>query len=609
MKFFKITSLYKLIYLAVIVLLFYINYSREVIHSHNIQGLEITETSFIEVPLIPKKIKSLKLNYKGLSFDISIKKPIRLVTEDGVVRKSRITDIGTFDDSLQVNLENSVTIFFRVDKNGERLTVNSTIPKVFPTISEISIPYFIEASYNIEATDLSYKIFNESEEFHLKFNDSYEIDDVKKSFRLKAENDKVSTLTFSPLDTNQLPLVEQWYMKHREVQPDTVEKQISEYLDIATKTLINRYDSIRYYPGTISTKESWKNLPIRGEFSERGIIIYLAQAMAQGDFQRSLNNIRGIKNRFPSSFGYDSSPFLGNIVKNGEDGTEKDIELLKGIQNKISNSDEKLFKTRIPNHYFEGTQLNLSKLEKLINDKDKLELNLNELSISLYHLLAILESKSTNSDTIDSIKEITDLIINKIHWDNSGLYLTDNKLDSLQLLNLQTGQLLIRASQHETSEYSKPIGEGLIQTFINNSSSKGLIKESYNLESREFSAKGILLEDTIMLFNNNPHLPHYYQDKGIKIWTMSDSIEVKKSSKEIKIKIAFPVDSNTKRNSHFLVISGIKPYKQLYYKGKPWRSEPNFEKWRVGYYYDHNTQLLYFMPNHKKNREEIVLTY
>ncbi|OQY38077.1 MAG: hypothetical protein B6229_06810 [Spirochaetaceae bacterium 4572_7] len=69
------------------------------------------------------------------------------------------------------------------------------------------------------------------------------------------------------------------------------------------------------------------------------------------------------------------------------------------------------------------------------------------------------------------------------------------------------------------------------------------------------------------------------------------------------------MESNTNVNSHFFVISGVKQYNQLYFKGKLWRADPKFESYGVGYYYEQSTQLLFFMPNHYKEREEIIMRY
>lgn len=606
MKIFKITILSKLLYLGVIVFLLLTYFSAKEIYTYNLDGLGITETSSVEYPLIPKRIKSLKLKYKGLYFTISKHKPLIIVSNDSYKRYSTVKNIELIDKTLKINLENSVTLTFRVDNRGQRLTIGSNIPKVFPTIKELILPFSIDDTYTIEKSELSYKISNNNnEEFHLKLNDKYYIDDQLNNFHLISEDDKISTLTFSPLSDSDLPIAEQWYVYNKRVDTEELEIVKTDYLDKVDKNINETFGPIRY----IEENNSWQGLPTTGNFTENGIITYLSQAMKSGNYQRALDKIKALKSRYPNTFKYQSTPFLGNIVVNGKEGAIADRKNLSNINRLIRTSDPDFFKTWIPKHFFIGSDLDIIKIQSLINNVDKYKLNIEELGITLNNLVNILETDTTNSNTSDSVKEITDLILKNIKWDESGIYLIDENSISNQKLNLRIGQLLIDASQHETSEYSKPVGEGLIKTYLENSTEDGGVYTTYNIKEKTYSEVQIPPEDSFLLLSDNPYIPHYFQSEGIKIWTISDSIVVDKNTQNLRITITYPVDLNSEVNSHFLTIIGVKPYKQLYFKGTLWRADKVFERYGVGYYYEDSTQLLYFMPNHKKPREEIVITY
>ena len=609
MKIFKITSLYKFFYILVIAGLYFINYTRKDISTYDIGKLTVTETSFISEQLIPKKMKSLDVNYKGLSFFISKASPIIVTTDDGIIRKPKITGTENTDDSLKVFFDNNISIIFKIDKHGERLTISSFAPKVFPSINHLSIPYKLDSSLNIETTDLSYTLSSENEEFHLKLNNNYILDPLSSRIDISVNKDKLSTLTFSYLDTQNIPLAEQWYMRHIKTENESLINK-EEFFMSKTRDSINRiFRNIRYNPPSEGVSESWENLPNQRYFTENDAIVYLAEGMLNGNYSNRYNKIKGLGKKFPLKFGYNSTPFMGNIVKNGRAGMIEDNRKLALVQKQIRNASSNLFEEQIPRHFFDGNKLNILLLESTINNADKSKMTLKQLSTSLYHLLMALKSDFENSQSRDSIKEITDRIINKMVWDDTGLYLTDDETLSDQLLNLKIGQLLIEASQHETSEYSSPIGEELIITYINNSRSNGDVPKSYNIKNGEFSSDLIPREDSFLLLSDNKHIPHYIQDKGFKIWTISDSIEINVNQAETRITVSYPVESNTNVNSHFFVISGVKQYNQLYFKGKLWRADPKFESYGVGYYYEQSTQLLFFMPNHYKEREEIIMRY
>lgn len=605
MKKIKISSLYVLIYAAVIIMLLYNFYIQKEEHQYNIDGLDIIATSSIEYPLLPKRIKSLDIKYKGLSFSISGAYPVSVVSDDNVIRNPGIDRINMNDKRLRIYLKDRVIINIRVDNLGERLTISSTIPKVFPRIKEITIPYILNDSYTIEQNELSYKISSPSEEFHLKMNEKYYIDRVKKRIHLLTEGDKISTLTFSSLSNDELPIAEQWYIGARKAEELPLDTLIDNFLIKVEQGINTVFNPMRYN----RESELWQNIPGSNQYTENSAIVYLAQGLKHGNYSGRIFRLNELRSRYPSTFGFNSTPYLGNIVVNGKAGAKLNNKKLSEIKGIIKNSDAKILDIWIPEYYFKGQDIDLQLLEKAIYKSEKNDFTLNELAVNLNNLLHILDSGTSSSRISNSVKDISDLIIQRIKWDDTGLYLVNKEGLSYMELNFKVGRLLIEASQYESSKYSSPIGEALISTYLNNSDTKGRIKTTYNIDKREYSIGNINPEDSFIMLSDNPYLPHYFQSNGIKIWTISNAVEISSNSRNTRISISFPVDRSTPVNSHFLTISGIKPYKQLSFRGKPWRADRNFEKWGIGYYYDNISKLLYFMPDHTKSKEEIVVTY
>ena len=137
MKIFKVSTLFSIIYLGVIFSFFYNFFTNDETKVYNLNGLVMTEVSSIEYPLIPKRIRSFELKYKGIDFEISSKTPIKIVSDDNIKRSSKVISVGFSGNNVELKLENSIDLVFRVDNYGDRLTVISNIPKVFPTIKEI----------------------------------------------------------------------------------------------------------------------------------------------------------------------------------------------------------------------------------------------------------------------------------------------------------------------------------------------------------------------------------------------------------------------------------------------------------------------------------------
>lgn len=604
MKIFKMRNLYALIYIGVICALVYFYFSGKDVSYYQIENLSITETASIEFPLVPKRIKSLSIDYKGLYFKISGSTPVKIISGDNIIRSATVEKLEIIDNNLRLQLANQVELNLLVDKRGNRLTITSSIPKVFPTITEVIIPYELRNSLSLKAGDLSYKIYNNQNEFHLKLNDLYYVDSSENNIHLIAEDDKIKTLTFSPLSNSDLPLAEQWYSTIGVNNSINLDKEIENYLSKVTISNNRLYNPIRFN----ESSETWSNLPSITDVTEESVVVYLADALRDGTYTSSKNRIIGLVNKYPHKFGFYSTPFMGNIVRNGRDGLDEDSKTLANIRNMISKSDELLLKTWIDDHYFIADNINIRGLESFISGVNMNDLELSSELILLNNLLHILDAKSASTIALDLVKQLTDSILEKIFWDDTGTHLIDSENISNMVLNLKAGKLLIKASQHESSEYSKPIGEALIETYIKNSQANGAINSQYDTKDKRWLESYIPAEDSYLSLSNNPYLPHYYEDNGIKVWTISDSVEISITSSDIRISISYPYSREEER-SHFLAISGIEPYKELYFWGNQWRADKNFEKWGVGYYYDQTPKHLYFMPMHKKTREEIVISY
>ncbi len=227
-------------------------------------------------------------------------------------------------------------------------------------------------------------------------------------------------------------------------------------------------------------------------------------------------------------------------------------------------------------------------------------MSLEELSASLDNLLKIVDYGESSNETIDTIKDMTSRIINKIVWKNSKLYLVDNSTTSDQLLNLQTGMTLIKASQFETSEYTKPIGEALIDSFLSHRNYRGDVPKTIEISSDQKSTETIPGEDIYLLIEDAPFTPHFYQDGDILVYTIAETNSeitmANGSYKEIRINTTYPFNTKLK-SPHTVIISGIKPHKQLQLGTRVWRPYPLHEEYYVGYYYDQQPELLFVMLN------------
>ena len=246
MKILKKTFIYILIYIGVIFSLLFFNYSQRDVSLRENEAFKITEVASIGSPLFPRKIRSLKIDFKGLTFLLSSKSPLLISTDDGVVRRSQVTGINITNDSVIVDKTNSVRIIFRSINYGESIAIDSTVPRVFPVIKEISIPISLEKGFKVENTDLAYKISSSNQEFFLKLNDNYLLDRKEMGLKVKVNNEKVPTLVFSQSGISNISLAEYWYMRVRNKNLPPIQKFIKDFVESCLVDINKQFSVIRY---------------------------------------------------------------------------------------------------------------------------------------------------------------------------------------------------------------------------------------------------------------------------------------------------------------------------------------------------------------------------
>lgn len=604
MKLFNISLLGKLVYLGVIALFIFLYINSNEVNRYNIDDLKITEVSSITQSRLPKRIKDLNLEYKGLTFFISGKHPLGIISDDNVKRTSLPQKIEIGSNSITIFLKNSIELRFKVDSLSDKLLIDSTIPKVFPTIKEIVIPFALLGSYSIEEDDISYKFSNGKDEFHLKLSDRYRIDFEESSINLVSKDDKTPSLTFSQKDNSTLPPVEQWYIQNRESLASDIDKNIEDYLTKAETHIKSIFDPIKFD----RANNRWINIPSQRTLTEKAIVSYLGISLNEGEYNTNMEKVKVLNSYYPSLFTFLSSPYMGDIINKGTEGVNSYNRELDTIKKEISASSPELLTKEIEEHYFLRDDMDLKKFEYFINSRDIATLDVRSLAVSLENLLNIAKSERISKDATDTIKAITDQLLLKLYWDQSGLYIGENSISD-QALNLKVGQSLIESSVYDLNEYAKAVGEALVRTYLNNSDNDGSLFSTYNIKEKRFSGNIIPVEESYLKLSENNYLPHYIHSNGITIWTISDEVSIKRGNNSVTITESFPWDRESKVNSHYLTIIGIEPYKQLFFRGTLWRADRLFERYGVGYYYDYNTRILFFMPNHSREKESIVINY
>ena len=87
-------------------------------------------------------------------------------------------------------------------------------------------------------------------------------------------------------------------------------------------------------------------------------------------------------------------------------------------------------------------------------------------------------------------------------------------------------------------------------------------------------------------------------------WTSADDLQASRGASTIRLSFDYPINE-----SHHIVVRGIEPFSSITLFGIMWKSDPRFQFYRSGWFYDETEKALYITITHSEQREELVISY
>ncbi|MCD6120811.1 MAG: hypothetical protein J7K04_03125 [Spirochaetales bacterium] len=618
---FKLYYIIPVLYLIIILLFVYLQFnSTEKIHK-DIGNLSIYIEKSRKTRIHSASIKNADISYGKFGFTFSAKFPLKIKAE-GKNYSLYLKDYSFFDNGLDLYFDNNVSMEFReINTVVEKFTLEvkadtfiKNIQKNIPKNLILSVPFYTALKDINLLKNIPAALYNNGTISGLiSLPDGAHFDLENGVIHLRYKKNLNRIIIKSVNNGKEFNPYLYWFYTNLKM-PDKLgfTNELKSYIEKA----YTGWSTARFN----KTQNGW-NIPEKTSlFKENIVASALSVAMEKNKYgnisSEMLKIIRKEIAKNPEeNIPFFTSVFYGGLKKYLTVLNHEDTVKISEITKKIKLRDKSVFKTnnivtmildRGPFSLLEE----LAKFAETIDfSKENLENNINLLNFYV-ELSDKLGSKSAYSVKMKKIidKEILPSALSfrgqmlLMHDNRENIYITFNAgVLILKFLNLQGVEV-------KDKDMYFSIARKLITSSLSFADSSGLLPFSIykNKYSGYLTPEKLYPQLAELLGSYYPEeKPLYkYLTPGAWLWTVSHVTKIAIKNNTYSFTFKYP-----EKQTQFILIQGIKPFKQIIMHGIVWKPDPAYYRYSDGWFYDNNTGTLFIKITQGKKSEEVKILF
>ena len=512
------------------------------------------------------RITKLNLDSNGLALRFSGRKPLTIITSDGIKRDLLIQELSRDKNSLQLQFKYDTNLTLTTDPVSSNSSIEISVPQTRPPVQEIQLHTEIIAPFQLNRESENQLILSDgTSSFFLNIDQDFTLDETKHILSIYM-NDRTSAVLMLEDEAPGLGRsVREWLAEKSDITQRDYEAQIEEFRSLVYEGMKSRFD---YTTGQFTLPDETR------EFSEYSYVSFISETLRRDDYSVLLQDLLSSRDRNSSSLTWYSAPFTGDIVNKG-------APILR-----------------------QNTADLMSRLTAFSLDGNP-EVSPNREILFLQNML----NEKENNDFEAWIEEnIYPLLV----WLEEGLFLfhPENPVCDVKL-NLLAARLIQEAGEAAENEDLIQIGRELMLTLIGRSDKNGFLpgEISFSRERPSQNSGFIRPETVLKLFPQEEFTPRFqdiseFTGRDSWLFTASESYRVKQSQNGLDIDVDFP-----RGQVHHLIIRGVDSFDKIILHSIIWKSDPRFQRYSDGWVYDSVNRTLYVKIRQRTNRETISIRY
>ncbi len=362
------------------------------------------------------------------------------------------------------------------------------------------------------------------------------------------------------------------------------------------------------------TSGLWRMPDSTQAFDERILTAALTEGLRVGAYSETLDRFQSGIELHRGETTWMSAPHLGDIVEKGKYIAQGDVKRIADIEALVSKENLSLFSMqdlltfiidRAPTPLFQDVAELAARTDPATADTGQVGGLLN----------VYLESRGIDdplSAAFDGFRRAAETTLLPAIWlTDQGYFVAASNGNIDVLTSIQAGVALARLGVFSQDTFYEAIGLELLSSALSLSQSEGYLPAVLRIDERTVinSSGTVKPEELYLLITGQLYYPHHVslsENLGAPawVWTSAENFEARRTGSSIRLSFDYPANE-----THHFMIHGIEPFSSMTFFGIRWKSDPRFQFYPSGWFYDEVEKTLYIKITHATRREEIAISY
>lgn len=550
--------------------------------------------------------ETVRLSYAGLAFEISPKSPAESLGADGLASPLALSSIDRLPNGVRVKLSPGVEIKASVDKRApERFALSATAPD---GVAAVRLRLLPSRTLRITEKDGRRSFVSDGASYEVSLV-AGSLDGGAGSLSLKPGDAGLALARLAPPAPrpSSAAAPAEKLVAQAPKDPEAFKAEIAAWRDKAW----SGFSSTRFD----SEKLVWKGSDGVPAFSEKAFTAYLAESLARGYYPEAYARVRGAREAWPDKLGFLSAPYFGGLVRKMADFEAADLAESKRLAQLVADKSPTIFeKEGLLRFLVDRSPYSLAQ------DALRYAVGLDPAKLTIRQAVGLLgcvvDARLLLKDDENPFRDAgpaADRLVAAVRKTSSGYFLATEDDGSSDLrLSLLAGNYLAAYGATAAKPALVGAGQSLVEGVIGLADAQGfgparVLPRGGTLEQRTGS---IAPEDIYSVAADNPYYPHetsFARDvaPGLWAWTCSPSLTVQATASRYVFTARF-----LEGRAHFLSFYGVKPFANIQLYDIDYSPDNDFESYDAsGYLYSKSAGALYLKMKHKKESEDIKLSF
>jgi hypothetical protein len=595
------------LYAGILVILVVAQFSKGPGFSRRIDGLVASAT-------FPKAARGqsaaperVRLSYAGLTIELTPKAPAEAVSPDGSTRQLIPRAVADIEDGVRVDLSSGFAIRATVEKGERELFTLSVDAPGGSAPSSVRLPLAARSAFPY-ASNGKLVLSSGGGSFEVSLS-SASVERDAGRLVLSADGKGLGSVAVARTAKPAARPSQQAQKLAARAPKDAAAfaAAIAPWRDKAWTAL----SSSRLDAGTLA----WRGADGTEAFSEKALAAYLAESLSRGAFAQALETAKGAKKLWPEKLSYLTAPYLGGILAGMQAQEAADAAELKRVAQLAADSSPALSEK-------EGlVRFLLDRApSSLAADGLRLLASLDPAKVSLRQAVGLLGCVADSLSLLEASKNplagggaAAERLVAAVRSAPEGLFLCSEEDGSCDLrLSALAGRYLAAYGALAAKPDLVGVGQGLIEGAAGVADDKGFAPARLTIRDGAVDQRMGSLgpEELYSVIADNPYYPRevsFYREAGpgVWAWTCASSLTMQPGPSGSVFAARFPEGS-----AHYLAIYGVGTFANIQLYGIDYSADREFEIYNAsGFVYDSGRRALYLKMKHKKESEDIRLSF